>query len=162
MKTLTKITTIGTLRCDESNGNETVKKTIGLMSKTKTLHVHHAFLYISLPSLHDYNVKMPNCSFYGGRKLVTSDDEIFLLFMNLHMVLRNSTPAEFAYIWQSRYIAIIPTKILTLEFTFKRRFYCRLHPLISSSQMIMINHENTKESTAVSGKKVNSTIKSLH
>ena len=35
------------------------KTTIGLMSKTKTLHVHHAFLYISLPSLHDYNVKMP-------------------------------------------------------------------------------------------------------
>ena len=26
MKTLTKITTIGTLRCDDSNGNETVKK----------------------------------------------------------------------------------------------------------------------------------------
>ena len=47
MKTLTKITTIGTLRCDDSNGNETVKKTIGLMSKTKALHVHHAFLYIS-------------------------------------------------------------------------------------------------------------------
>ena len=47
MKTLTKITAIGTLRCDDSNGNETVKKTIGLMSKTKTLHVHHAFLYIS-------------------------------------------------------------------------------------------------------------------
>ena len=32
---------------------------------------------------------------------MTSDDEIFLLFMNLHVVLRNSTPAEFAYIWQS-------------------------------------------------------------
>ena len=119
------------------------------MSKTKTLHVHHAFLYISLPSLHDYNVKMPNCTFYGGRKLVTSDDEIFLLFMNLHMVLRNSTPAEFAYIWQSRYIAIIPIKILTLEFTFKRRFHCRRHPLILSYQMIIIIHENTKESTAV-------------
>ena len=48
MKTSTKITTIGTLRCDDSNGNETVKKnTIGLVSKTKALHVHHAFLYIS-------------------------------------------------------------------------------------------------------------------
>ena len=93
---------------------------------------------------------------------MTSDDEVFLLFMNLHMVLRNSTPAEFAYIWQSRYIAIIPIKILKLEFTFKRRFYCRRHPLILSYQMIIIIHENTKESTAVSGKKVNSTIKSLH
>ena len=149
MKTLTKITAIGTLRCDDSNGNETVKKTIGLMSKTKTLHVHHAFLYISLPSLHDYNVKMPNCTFYGGRKLVTSDDEVFLLFMNLHVVLRNSTPAEFAYIWQSKYIDIIPIKILNLEFTFKRRFHCRLHRFTLSSQMIMISHENTKESIAV-------------
>ena len=26
--------------------------------------MHHAFLYISLPSLHDYDVKMPNCKFY--------------------------------------------------------------------------------------------------
>ena len=28
--------------------------------KTTTLHVHHAFLYISLPPLHDYAVNMPN------------------------------------------------------------------------------------------------------
>ena len=27
----------------------------------------HAFLYISLPSLHDYDEKMPNFPFYGGR-----------------------------------------------------------------------------------------------
>ena len=27
--------------------------------------MHHAFLYISLPSLHDYDVKMPNCKFYA-------------------------------------------------------------------------------------------------
>ena len=33
------------------------QKTIGLVSKTTALHVHHAFLYISLPSLHDYDVK---------------------------------------------------------------------------------------------------------
>ena len=59
MKTLTKITTIGTLRCDDSNGNETVKKNNRFNEQNKTLHVHHAFLYISLPSLHDYNVKMP-------------------------------------------------------------------------------------------------------
>ena len=28
------------------------------MGKTTTLHVHHAFLYISLRLLHDYNVKL--------------------------------------------------------------------------------------------------------
>ena len=32
-----------------------------------------SFLYISLPSLHDYEVKMPNCKFYGGRKLATTN-----------------------------------------------------------------------------------------
>ena len=41
----------------DGDGKETVKKTIGLMSKTKTLHVHHAFLYISLLCLHNNDVK---------------------------------------------------------------------------------------------------------
>ena len=34
--------------------------------------MHHAFLYISLRSLHDYDGKMPNFTFYGGRKQVTA------------------------------------------------------------------------------------------
>ena len=33
------------------------------MSKTTTLHVHHAFLYISLQSLHNYDMKWPNFKF---------------------------------------------------------------------------------------------------
>ena len=37
------------------------QKAIGLVSKTTTLHMHHAFLYIIVvPSLHDYDVKWPN------------------------------------------------------------------------------------------------------
>ena len=35
------------------------QKTIDLMSQTTTLHVRHAFLYISLSSLHNYDVKWP-------------------------------------------------------------------------------------------------------
>ena len=31
------------LRCNNADGNENVKKTIGFISKTTTLHVHHAF-----------------------------------------------------------------------------------------------------------------------
>ena len=58
---------------DDGDGKEDVKKAIGLLHKTTTLHVHHAFLYISLPSLHDYDVKMPNCKFYGGRKQATTN-----------------------------------------------------------------------------------------
>ena len=38
------------------------KKTIGLISKTTTLHVHHTLLYICFPFLHDYDVKMPQNS----------------------------------------------------------------------------------------------------
>ena len=47
------------------------KKTIGLISKTTTSHVQHTFLFISLLFLHDYDVKMPNFAFYGGRKQAT-------------------------------------------------------------------------------------------
>ena len=46
----------------------TTATAIGLLSKTISLHVHHAFLYITLPLLHDYDVKMPSFTFYGGRK----------------------------------------------------------------------------------------------
>ena len=42
------------------------------MGKTTTLHVQHTFLYISLPSLHDYDVKMRNFTFYGGREQETA------------------------------------------------------------------------------------------
>ena len=57
----------------DGDGNEDVKNAIGLLRKTTTLHVHHAFLYISLPSLHNYDVKMPNCKIYGGRKQATTN-----------------------------------------------------------------------------------------
>ena len=41
----------------DGDDNENVKKAMGSIGKTTTLHVHHAFLYISLPSLHNYDVK---------------------------------------------------------------------------------------------------------
>ena len=54
---------VGTLNND-ADGNENVtKKTKGLIRKTTTLHVHHAFLYISVLFLHDFDVKMPNFAF---------------------------------------------------------------------------------------------------
>ena len=57
----------------DGNGNEDVKNALRLLRKTTTLHVHHAFLYISWPSLHNYDVKMPNCKIYGGRKQATTN-----------------------------------------------------------------------------------------
>ena len=58
----------GTSRNYVGDGKENVKKAIGLMSKTTILHVHHAFLYISLLSLHNYDVKWSNSKFTRKRK----------------------------------------------------------------------------------------------
>ena len=59
-------------------------------SSARTAHVFATFF---LPSLHDYGAKMSNFTFYGGRK--QSKTKFSFTFS-----LRNSTPGEFAYIWQ--------------------------------------------------------------
>ena len=86
-----------TLRSDDGDVNGNATKTIGLVSKTTILHVHYAFLYISLPSLHDYDVKMPNFTMYRGSTQATTKFPLSCL-LNLDMVLRNSTLGGFAYI----------------------------------------------------------------
>ena len=53
------------------------QKCIGLICKTTTLQVHHAFLYISSSSLHDYDVKMPIFTFCGGREHKTTTFSFF-------------------------------------------------------------------------------------
>ena len=63
---------LGTLRSDDGDGNGNATKAIGLISKTTILHVHYAFLYISLPSLHDYDVKTPNFTMYRGSTQATT------------------------------------------------------------------------------------------
>ena len=60
-----KIETLGSFSNDNGDGNED--------GNTTTLRVHDTFLYISLPSLHDYDVKMPNFTFCGERKQVTTN-----------------------------------------------------------------------------------------
>ena len=70
---------------------------VQIARKTTTLHVQHAFLYISLPSLRLYEVKLSNFTFYGGR-FKTSGDEFFFLFLNVSAGPMKSTPGKFAYI----------------------------------------------------------------
>ena len=53
----------------ESLSNEDGKKQSVEIGITTTLHVHYVFLYISLPSLRDYNVEVPNFTFCRGRGL---------------------------------------------------------------------------------------------
>ena len=89
---------------------------MGLLRRTTTLHVHHAFLYISLPSLHDYDVKMPNCKFYGGRKQATTN---LFFSLNLSAVLKKSTPGKFAYTCHFQQIGINATEIEKTGIHFK-------------------------------------------
>ena len=59
---------IARLCCAKNRRCESSRVTSPTLSKTTTLRVHHAFLYISLLSLHDYNVKMPNFTFMDDVK----------------------------------------------------------------------------------------------
>ena len=59
------------------------------------------YFCISLPFLHDYEVKMPNFAFMDNVNK-QQRNLFFFSLLNLDMVPRNSTPFGFAYIWQSK------------------------------------------------------------
>ena len=63
---------LGSLTNVDGDGSENGKKATGLDWQTTTTHVYHAFLYISLTSLHDYNVKVPNFTFCRERENKTT------------------------------------------------------------------------------------------
>ena len=71
----------------------------------------------SLPSLHDYVVKMPNCKFYGGSKQATTN--LFFLSLSLTAVLKKSTPGKFVYICHFQQTGINATKIEKTGIHFK-------------------------------------------
>ena len=79
----------GIRQSSESDG----KKSIGLMCKTTTLHVHHAVSgNVSLLSLHNYNQKVPICTFCGGRDHKTKTPFFFswTLIQSLEFNFRKS------------------------------------------------------------------------
>ena len=68
--------------------------------------MHHAFFYISLPSLHDYYVKVPNFTFCRGRE--QKNDFLFLFLFDT--VFYNSTPEKFGSIWRIQRVGISAIK----------------------------------------------------
>ena len=60
-------------------------------------------------SVYNHDMKMSNFKFYRERK--EADDEIVFLFLNLQMVLSNSTQGKFTYIWQGKWFGLIAIKI---------------------------------------------------
>ena len=115
-----------TLRSDDATATRTSKITIGLEDKTTALHMHLTFWYISLPFLHDYDVKLPDFTF---REDVNKRRRNFIPSLNLNMVLRNSTPGGFAYIWQRKWFGIIAMKT---EWT-KAQFWSDVFAAVASS-----------------------------
>ena len=75
-----------TTNIQRQDGNENFNKTIGLISKTTTLHVHHAFIFacLILRFMDNANKQQPNSFFFS--------------LLNLDMVPWNSTSFVFAYI----------------------------------------------------------------
>ena len=65
---------------------------------------------VSLLSPLYYDVKMSNFTFCGERKQGTTKF-CFSFRRNMVVVLRNSTPGEFACIWQSKWLGEITVKI---------------------------------------------------
>ena len=76
----TPLDILGSLSNDDGDVNENSKNALkGFISKTTTLDLHHVFLYISPPTLHEYDVKMPNFTFCRGREHNTTT--FFFLFL---------------------------------------------------------------------------------
>ena len=83
----------GSLGNDDGDGNENGKKEIGSDKQNNNFAHASRFLYISLPSLHDYNVKLPNFTFCRGREQKTTT---FLFFSWTLM----HSPKKLANIWR--------------------------------------------------------------
>ena len=81
------------------DGNEHVRKAIGLISKTTILDAQRTFLCISLPSLHNYDVKMRNISVNGGVKQATTN-----FFFPFQTWVRSSSPLQEKKTFNSREI----------------------------------------------------------
>ena len=94
----------------------------GQLAKQQLARVSDFFLYISLPFLHNYDVKMPNFAFSGdGNQAKT---KFYFVF---ELGYFNSDSGGFAYIWQSKWVEIIVIlkdrkNAISL---FKRRSRCR-------------------------------------
>ena len=72
------------------------KRGVDLASVSITLHLHHTFWYISLPSLYaDYHVILPNFMFERGRKRTTTNFT-FSFSVNLESESKNPPAGEFA------------------------------------------------------------------
>ena len=105
-------TRIGSFSTTTATSKRAAKKQKVLWSKQQLLTCSFLFLYISLPSLHDCDLKLPQATFYGGHKHKPTN---FSFSLNLVAVPKNSIPGKFTNIWDFTPIGIIATKFEKLR-----------------------------------------------
>ena len=95
----------GSLRCHCGNDNQNVTNTIAFtLGKQQLRTCIILFFYMSLPSLHDYDLNGLISRYIEN---VNIRRRISLSLLNLNIFLDNSTPGKFAYIRQSERVGII-------------------------------------------------------
>ena len=90
VKTLEKIIPSTALKIETQRATRTTKSNT-FNKHNKDFHVHHTFLYIYLPSLHDYDAKFPYTTFCGRCKQATTN---FLSLSELGYGTKKSTLGE--------------------------------------------------------------------
>jgi len=78
------------------------------MSKTTTLHMHHAFLHIRLPSLHNYDVEWPDFKFTWERE--RQADKFYHLCLNSGALPSLHLQRKFPFFEVTGRLAIIAKK----------------------------------------------------
>ena len=83
---------LGSFSNNDGDRNGYVKKAIESILAKQQLCTCIRFFCSSLPSLHDYDVKMPNCKFHGGRKQATTN--LFFYTYHFQQIGINTTTTE--------------------------------------------------------------------
>ena len=101
------------------------------MIKTTALHVHHTFSTFLWRPLHDYDVKPPNLTFYGGRGHTTTNFRSS--FWTWIKSLRIQHQEKVAYIWHIERVQIDANKFEKTQIHFLATF-----SLPSSSSLLKV------------------------
>ena len=79
------------------------------------------------------------CLIYVSQRKYTTDDEISSLFLNLDMVLTNSTLEGFTYVWQSQWLGVLNRNEdwKDANLLFQRRFRYHRSPRINGATALV-------------------------
>ena len=102
------------------------------MIKTSPRHVHYAFSTFLWRPLHDYDVKPPNLTFYGGCGHKTTNFPSSFWTWRTE-IRKNSTPGKVACIWHIERVQIGALEFERTQILFLTTFSC-------TAVVVVVNH----------------------